>query len=139
MAQKFKLDYIPDFDFILLGLVSFEKDYRLGWEMNQSLQMDFTRSSDHSLKHRKTGQEQQFSCFIYEDDEAYITYKMLSNRSENGYLLEELKNLDYLIVITGECNEDYAADFREKLLGLESVQACFVLDPETLKGCERVI
>lgn len=139
MAQKFKLDYIPEYDFILLGLVSFEKDYRLGWEINQTLQMDFTRSADHSLKHRKTGQEQQFSCFIYEDDEAYVTYKMLSNRSESGYLLEELKNLDYLMVITGECDEDYAADFREKLLSLESVQSCFVLEPEKLKGCERVI
>ena len=139
MVHKFKLDYSTDFDFILLGMVSYEKDYRLGWEMNQKLHMDFVRTGDHVLKHRKTGQEQHFSCFLYEDEEACINYKLLGNRSDTGYLLEELKNIDYLMVITGECDEECASSLREKLIGLDSVQSCFLIDPEIIKAIERVL
>ncbi|MFW5645331.1 MAG: IPExxxVDY family protein, partial [Bacteroidota bacterium] len=98
MARKLKLNYEPDNEFLLLGLVSYERDYRISWDINQNLNLDLIRTDDHTLKLRSSSKEMNFSCFFFEDEDTYLNYKLLANRSEEGYLLEELKNIDYLIV-----------------------------------------
>lgn len=139
MARKFKLEYSPDYEFLLLGIVSFEKDYRISWEINEKLHMDFVRVDDHRIHHERSGQEQLFSCFIFEDDNTCLDYKLLSNRSDLGSLIEELKNIDYLLVVTGEYFQSLADQLKKNLLGLESVQSCFILQPENIKASERVL
>ncbi|MGC9341589.1 MAG: IPExxxVDY family protein [Bacteroidales bacterium] len=139
MTRKFKLDYTPDFDFLLLGIVSYEKDYRLSWEINEFLQMDLERVDDHKVKHKKSGKDLHFSCFVYTDESAYLNFKLLSNRSEMGPLIEGLKNIDYLLVIIGEYTENLSVDLKKSLLKLESVQSCFILKPENVKNSEIVL
>ncbi len=139
MSKKLTLDFIPDFEFLLLGIVSYEKDYRLAWEINQKLLMDFARTGDHSVKHRQSGTEQLFSCYYYDDDNTYLNYRLLSNRSENGILLDAVKNIDYLLVISGEYFTGYEKQIRSKLIKLEGVNSCFILEPGKIKGCERVL
>lgn len=139
MAQKLKLDYEPDYEFLLLGIVSYERDYRLSWDINQNLGLDLSRTDDHSLKLKSSGKEMYFSCFVYDEEDSYLNYKLLTNRSDDGYLLDELKNIDYFIVISGEYASGFAPDFRQKLNKLETVQNCFVLEPEKIKSSHRVL
>ena len=35
-----------EFDFILIGISSASKDYRLGWELNRSLKLKLSRTDD---------------------------------------------------------------------------------------------
>lgn len=139
MTKKFKLDYNPEYDFLLLGIVSWERDYRLSWEINEIMHLDLERVDDHIVKHRKSGNELHFSCFIYNDDNTYLNYRLLSNRSDKGSLIEDLKNIDYLLVISGEYSDHIGLDLREKLLKLETVQSCFVIDPEKIRNSEIVL
>lgn len=139
MTKKFKLDYNPEYDFLLLGIVSWERDYRLSWEINEILHLDLERVDDHIVKHKRSGSELHFSCFIYYDDNTYLNYRLLSNRSDKGSLIEDLKNIDYLMVISGEYSDHMAPDLREKLLRLETVQSCFVIDPEKIRNSEIVL
>lgn len=139
MSPKLKLEYEPDYDFLLLGIVSFERDYRLSWEMNARLGLDLVRTEDHKLSHPKTRKEQLFSCFVYEDEDSYLSYKLLSNKSDMGFLLDSLKNIDFLLVVSGEYYDSLATDFRSRLLGLDTVQACFVLDPQTIRHSMKVL
>ena len=139
MVKKLKLDYIPDYDFLLLGIVSYDKDYRLSWEISQKMFLDFVRVDDHVVKYKKTGMDQHFSCFEFEDENTWLHYKLLSNRSDTGNLLEELKNLDYLLVVSGEYFGDHARELRDRLLALQSVQSCFIINPEEIRDVERVL
>lgn len=138
MARKLKLNYEPDNEFLLLGLVSYERDYRISWDINQNLNLDLIRTDDHTLKLRSSSKEMNFSCFFFEDEDTYLNYKLLANRSEEGYLLEELKNIDYLIVVTGEYDSHFADSLRQSLRKLETIQNCFVLDPRKIKNAQRV-
>lgn len=139
LVRKLKLDYEPDYEFLLLGIVSYERDYRISWDINQNLRLDLVRTDDHSLKLKSSPKEICFSCFIYDDEESYLNYKLLTNRADEGYLLEELRNIDYFIVITGEYDSNFVGNFRERVMKLDTVQNCFILDPEKIKNSHRVL
>lgn len=139
MVKRIKLEYIHDYDFLLLGISSYSKDYQLIWEINQKLGFDFERSDDHRIFHPKSRQEQFFSRFTYEDELLYLSYVILSNRSVYGFLLADFRNIDYLLVITGDYSSDYSNTIRNMLAALEKVQGCFILKPENIRDYERVL
>ncbi|MGW8316235.1 MAG: IPExxxVDY family protein, partial [Bacteroidales bacterium] len=100
--KKHKLEVAMEEDFCLLGVVSDEPDYRLCWMINRQLGMEFEKTDDIKLRHLKYQEEQQFSLFLFEDEETMVTYRIIKNRADVGHFLDELKNLDYLIHIQGE-------------------------------------
>ena len=105
-VKKHKLEVAIDEDFCLLGLVADQPDYRLCLLINRSLGFNLLKQEDLVLFHRKLNQDQEFSHFEYFDDESLLTYRVIGNRAENGYFLDELKNLDYLVHIQGEIMEE---------------------------------
>ena len=99
--KKHKLDIAIEEDFCLLGVVSDEPDYKLCWMINQVLDQAFEKLDDLKLFHKKLQEEQAFSIYAYQDEDALVTYRIIKNRSGSGYFLDELKNLDYLVHIQG--------------------------------------
>ena len=126
-------------DFCLLGLVSDEPDYKLCWLINTSLRMNFEKQNDLILFHKKMNEEQEFSNFQFEDEEAMITFRIIKNRTDKGYYLEELKNLDYLIHIQGEINTMKISNFMLFLGGLEPVRMCLPCDLSRIKNHDRLL
>jgi len=126
-------------DFCLLGVVTDEPDYKLCWMINLSLAMNFEKQNDLKLFHKKINEEQDFSNFMFEDEEAMITFRIIKNRTENGYYLEELKNLPYLIHIQGEINTMKISGFMLSLGGLENVRMCVPCDLSRIKNHDRLL
>jgi len=139
MVKKIKLDYSPEYDFIVIAIVSFEKDYKIVWDINNSLGYDFARSDDYLAYHKKRKMDQEFSTFIFHDEKDYIDFRIITNKSDQGYLLEEIKNIDYIILIKGDFEESYDKKVLAQLQNLKSVQSAFLLDLSKLKGKERLI
>jgi len=139
MVKKHKLDLAIDEDFCLLGLVSDETDYKLCWIINQSLHMNFEKQEDLELFHPRLQEEQMFSLFSYHDDEAMINYRIIKNRTENGYYLDELKNIDYLIHIQGEINTSRINGFMNSVSTLEPVRMCMPSDLTRIRNKERLL
>lgn len=126
-------------DFCLLGLVSDEPDYKLCWLINRTLRMNFEKMDDLVLFHKKLVKEQDFSIFQYEDEEAMITFRIIKNRTDKGFYLEELKNLDYLIHIQGEINTLKISHFMLALGGLDPVRMCVPCDLSRIKNHDRLL
>ena len=139
MVKKHKLDLAIDEDFCLLGLVSDETDYKLCWLINQSLEMNFEKQEDLQLFHPKLEEEQMFSLFSYHDDDAMITFRIIQNRAENGFYLDELKHIDYLIHIQGEINASRINGFMQSVSTLEPVRMCVPSDLTRIKNQERLL
>jgi len=137
--KKHKLDLAIDEDFCLLGVVSDEPDYKLCWMINQSLDMNFEKQEDLQLFHPRLKMEQVFSLFTYLDEHALITFRIIRNRTENGYYLDELKNIDYLIHIQGEINTSKINDFIHAVGSLKPIRMCVPSDLTRIKNRERLL
>jgi len=138
-VKKHKLDLAIEKDFCLLGVVTDEPDYKLCWMINRFLDMNFEKQEELQLFHRKLDEEQVFSHFSYHDSDALITFRIIRNRSENGYFLDELKNIDYLIHIQGEINTMRINDFMQSVGALEPVRMCVPSDLSRIKNKERLL
>jgi len=136
--KKHKLDLAIDEDFCLLGVVSDEPDYKLCWMINHSLDMNFERQEDLQLFHPRLKMEQVFSLFSFHDENALITFRIIRNRTENGYYLDELKNIDYLIHIQGEIDTSRINDFIHSVGALKSVRMCVPSDLTRIRNRERL-
>jgi hypothetical protein len=138
-VKKHKLDMAIEEDFCLLGVVTDEPDYKLCWMINRFLRMNFEKQNDLTLFHKKSGEEQEFSNFQYEDEEAMITFRIIKNRTENGYFLEEVKNLDYLIHIQGEINTVKINNFMLSLGEMDPVRMCVPCDLSRIRNHDRLL
>ena len=83
--------------FTVIGISSHENDYRLSWSINEQLGLAFVQSD--SL----ISNENEFTCFVLEDDDHKI--RLISNRCDNGFLLEKYKNFDFILKFDPELNE----------------------------------
>ena len=139
VVKKHKLELAIDEDFCLLGVVTDEADYKLCWRINKSLNMNFEKQDDLLLYHRKLNEEQVFSMFSYYDDDSRSTYRLIRNRAEKGYFLDELEHIDFLIHIQGEINAGRISSFISSVNALEQVRMCVPSDLGRIKNKERLL
>jgi hypothetical protein len=123
--------------FTLIGISSHENDYRLVWAMNNVFSFQFTRSENLVIFNQKLSTDLEFSRFIFSDEDKYLTYHLISNRCPDGFLFPEIKNLDYLLQITGEHDSKHLSIILKGLKKVGIVSAAFMIDPKQLKDVER--
>jgi len=134
-----KLTDKEDYRFKLAGISSAENDYKLSWSLNQILGINLVRIDNLDIYHKRLDDKQAFSQFEYFDEETLIQYRLISNRSVNGYLLEEMTNLDYLLQITGDLDEGSLEYLLEKMNSIDGIILAFPLDPYTLKSRKKLL
>ena len=94
MKRKTRLNYQPEWSFLLIGISSHENDYHLSWAINTNLGFHLVRDTDQVVPGKKQGEVQHFSVFTYDDQDALMLYNLISNTSEDGFLIPEYKNID---------------------------------------------
>ena len=139
MKKKLTLNYQPELEFTLLGISSHENDYHLSWVLNQKLGLQFIKTKYLVVLQPESELSQEFSVFNYEDEDALLVYNLISNKCEQGYLVPELKNIDFFLQISGEINQGFLNQIIEKLRNSGVVNASFVLDPKKIKAAEKLI
>jgi hypothetical protein len=137
--KKIKLEFSHDYDFLLLGISSSEKEHRLIWSINNHLNISLARTTDHKSYSKKASSETEFSCYVYNDDLRYLNYRIIANRSDQDYLLDEFKKIDFFMIINGEFEEDTAKDIRKKLVQLDTINAVFIINPEGVKSKDKLL
>ena len=139
MARKIhKLNTSIDENYCILGIASDEPDYKLCWLINRELSTDFVRIDNLELFNKKADDKQLFNLFQYDDEATLLTYRIIKNRSDNGFFLEEFKNLDYIIHIQGEILQDEIAGFIQKVSKISSVRLCVPVDLGKIKNRLRL-
>jgi hypothetical protein len=127
-VTRLKLDVDHGNDFVLLGLVSSEPDYKLSLSLNKSLGI--------SLKNvtgiKPDDQEHLFSRFS-SGTSGDIVYSLISNRSGKSYLLNKLKNIDFLLQIQDYESENDIEKVMTKLRKIEGVTGVFTVETDNLK------
>jgi hypothetical protein len=136
--SKLVLDLDFDFDFTLFGLSSHVANYRIAWGINKLFDIDLERSDDIDLsfENNKLG---SFSLYKFDDEESYTMFHLLSNRCETGYLIPELKQIDFFIQYWGPMAPRELDSFKDELRGIPSVLASIKIDPMELKSRNNLL
>ena len=137
--KSHKLIVEDDFHFFLVGISSHENDYRLSWAINTHLKMALKRADNLQIHNPRIKQDQEFSLYQFTDLETVLHYILIANRCDNGFLLEEMKNIDYVLKIMGDASKNFPEQLVNKLKKIDIITTAFEIDPSELKSRKKLL
>ncbi len=131
-----KLAFDLESDFKLIGIASHENDYRLSWAINKSLNIDFVKSDDLLIYHPKHKIEAHYSMYTFFDEDNFISYHLISNKSEKGFLLPQMTNIDFILKISEETDSDQLNNLLRSLKKVDIIITAFFIEdlPDKVKN-----
>ena len=155
-----KIEY--DYDFLLIGISSHDKDYRLCWALNKMFEIDLTKTESLEIKSKKQSTPSFFSLFKYENEDEFKEYFVIANLSENklfsskdntlfgkgvketqstenGILIPEHKQMNYFFVLRGEVEDAEADEIIKKIKELDQVLTAVRIDVSELKSKTNLV
>jgi hypothetical protein len=139
--KKAKLHVEPTFDFELLGIVSPIRDYRMAWLVNKELELNLVKSEDLELEFL-SAEKLEISQYFLSLPHGFIQLlknKALNSSEQLAYLIPELKNLDYFLLVQDETDQLELSNFMEKLSQNSLVQSIVRIDISKLKSKENLL
>jgi hypothetical protein len=139
--KKAKLQIEPTFDFELLGIVSPIREYRMAWLVNQELELNLVKVDDLELEFLNS-EKLEIAQYFLSLPHGFIQLlknKALNSAQQLAYLVPELKNLDYFLLVQDETEQLDLSNFMEKLSRNPLVQSIVRIDISKLKSKENLL
>lgn len=160
---KHTLDIEYDYDFVLIGISSHEKDYRICSALNQKLNIELTKQDSLEIKDKKEQTPSFFSFFSFADEDAFAEYSVIANFSEsksmvltentlfensdtsrkhkgdNNLLIPEQKQMNYFFVIRAEMENEEVDEMIKKIKELDIVLTAIRIDAKSLRSKQNLI
>lgn len=134
---KLTLEIEADYEFDLIGICSHIKDYRLSWEINQELKLNL--SKDGNLELSQNGELQSYAFYSFLDEDNFIDYFLISNRSEKGMLIPEENKCDYFLLIKGVRKKQEIKALQKEIASLKHVLTSYTIEVEELKSKNNLL
>lgn len=136
MKKKVHKLKVPDINpYKLLGISSHENDYRLSWALNRKLGLQF-RKVDNLIIRTINEEYNEFSIFQSHQDDNSLKMNLISNRCPDGFLIKEMRNIDFILQIFGEISQAELDTIVTKLKTINLVSAVFEILPGKIKKPE---
>ncbi len=139
--KKTKLFVEPAFDFELLGLVSPVKDYKMAWLINRDLNLDLVRSEDVKIEF-VASPKLEISQFFLSLPHGFIQLlknKALNTSQQLAYLIPELRNLDYFLLVQDQTQQLSISTFMDHLGKNPLIQSVVKLDVSKIKSKDNLL
>lgn len=137
--RKTKLVIEHELEGNVLGIVSTLKDYKLAWHINQVFKIDLVMQPPLVIEFVSSA-DLSITNYLYNTE--YQEYRLIRNRGSelnSGFLIPELINFDYFLVISGEKEvlpDQRAIDGLHSIRGIEYFQE---IDVSRLKSKDNFI
>lgn len=139
--KRTKLFVEPSFDFELLGLVSPVKDYKMAWLINRDLNLDLVRSDDVKIEF-VSSPRLEISQFFLSLPHGFIQLlknKALNTSQQLAYLIPELRNLDYFLLVQDQTQQFSISTFVDHLGKNPLIQSVVKLDVSKIKSKDNLL
>jgi hypothetical protein len=139
MSKKvLTLDYEEDFDFLLLGIFSHQRDFQVCHEINLLLSADLERQDEFVLPMEKKGSTGLFTIFQYktENEEEYF---LISNKGINGHFNSSQKHIDFFLLIRNQNRYTNLEEIIKNLRLSKIISSVIQLEPDTLKRADNFL
>ena len=132
MRTKHILETPYELDYIVLGINSHAKEYKLCWSVNKTLQLDLEKTDTNNNK-------EWISSYTYNDSSSKTEYTLFVNQIREGYLFPKRKNINYFLKIKNPLWEQEKTEFIKKLKEVPEVLLIFELDTKEIENIENKI
>jgi len=129
---RVQLDIELNEDYMLIGVVCSEPDYRLSLSLNKKLNYSLKNSKAIELK-GENGDDMHFSRFSDHKGSAGYMVNLISNKSGRSLLLKKLKRIDYLLQIHSYGKEFDCDKITQSLRSIDTITAVFVLNTDDIR------
>lgn len=139
VLNKLTLKFEPDLDFTLIAITAPLKDYRFCFKVNKQLSREFYRIDELKLSFNADDESFYFSRYYYRDNQNENEYYLLANKGSEGFLIPEMKTVDYFLLIYNFIDSD---DIQGIISGLNKINEVLVaaeVDPKKLKSKENLV
>ncbi|MEO7211890.1 IPExxxVDY family protein [Mucilaginibacter sp.] len=139
ILNRKNLKFEIDFDFILIALTTSLKDYRICYLINKSLNFNFAREEDLRLDIGPDGSEVLFSIYQYSWETTETDFIFIGNKGSDGYLVPEMREADYFILIKNYIDENDLEHLISALNKIPEVVAAVKIEPKKIKSRENLL
>ncbi len=140
--KKNRLIISTKYDFHLIGIVSAAREYKLVWSINRLLDFPLKKMDDINIEF--SGNHQiSISRFAFETEQ--VNLDLLKNRLNEKsskkfqYLLEELKQFDFLLKFQDRTEQTDPNDLIKLLKASGEIDFATTLSIETIKAKDNLI
>ena len=166
--SRLTLEENYNFDFVLFAINSSFPDYQICFCINNALEIDMHKESPIELQNKKQKGHLEFSMFQFYDEENFLNYELISNRSYNsvsaiekdngkkitqgdlfsnheeatqqiGFLIPELEKTDYLLVVRTEYDSSLINFIEKSLKKIEEISSIRYVKPDDLNSKKNLI
>ena len=138
--MKHLLEEAYEFDFSLLGISCHEKDYRLCWAVNSTLDLNLSKSGEdiELIFNKESKQNASFPVFSFVNDFNSDEYYLIGNKFEGTWLIPEKSHVDFFLMVKSEEKKKYDY-YLKKLREIPFVLTAHNVIVEQLKSKENLI
>ena len=121
-----------------MAVTSQLKDYRLCFNVNKYTESDFRKIEDLAIDFKGIDTK-YFSRYLHALPDNECEFYLIANKGSEGYLIPEMKEADYFILIKEFIDEEDLNLFLSRLKLIKDIQAAVEINPERLKSKENLL
>ncbi len=140
--SKNRLSVEYDFDFELIAITASVKEYKLAWNLNRELGLSLNKEKNIEIVFLE---DKLMSISNFTSKTEHQTIRLIKNRAENleekfnAFLIPELRNSDYFILVADESDTFELNSFITKIKQIPFMQFVVSVEASTLKSKENLI
>ncbi len=141
MTKKvLKLNYENEFEFLVAGLISAYRDFKVCFELNDLLRLNILRGEDVIVPAGKPGSTTRHSYFTCRGRNSE-SYHIISNRDKDGtgYFIPEMRNIDYFLLISEAPASFDMNGLVSSVRKIEIISGVFEVVPTEMKSAEAFL
>lgn len=139
MKKKLQIKFDLQSEYILLGISTQLKDYRLAFHINNDLKLNFIRMDDLLFENEIHKQENKFSFYYYFDEESQNTFSLISNHNKYGKILPSAKQIDYFFIIKDHIRSEKKQKYLSTIRKIRNVNATLEIDIKKIKNADLLL
>lgn len=110
-------------EFVIIGIACHLNDYRIVHFLNKISNFSFIRYNDLIVYQKNNETPLGFPFYYFDDTENCTTFHFISNRSPDGIMINEWKQIDFLLISFGAGNNIDLKAIIKQIRGIPNVLA----------------
>ena len=139
MAKRLILNIDNTPEYIIIGISSHLKDYRLSFNINSKLDFQLKKLNDLVIIKVENKKNQKYSLFHYEQPDTLNIIYLLSNNNPNGKLIPSQKQTDYFLLIKDIIDDQRKNKIIKAIKAIRNVLMIYEINPNTIKNIDSIL